>query len=51
MIKTKINENLIIIKNKQKFKSNLQKNFREIRYRNLFTFVLKKKDFNDRTSF
>ena len=43
MIKTKINENLIIIKNKQKFKSNLQKNFREIRYRNLFNFCIKKK--------
>ena len=43
MVKTKINENLIIIKNEQKFKSNLQKNFREIRYRNLFNFCIKKK--------
>ena len=43
VIKTKIEENLIIIKNKQKFKSNLQKNFREIRYKNLFNFCIKKK--------
>ncbi len=43
IIKTKIDENLIIIKNKQKFKSNLQKNFREIRYKNLFNFCIKKK--------
>ena len=43
MIKTQINENLTIIKNKQKFKNNLQKNFREIRYKNLFNFCIKKK--------
>ena len=52
MIKTQINENLTIIKNKQKFKNNLQKNFREIRYKNLFNFCIKKsKGINDCTSF